>query len=76
MRPKNSAEIAQVLRHCNEKRLAVCPQAGNTGLVGGSVPVHDEIVLSLSRLNQIEHFDELSGVLTCESGCILEQLVL
>jgi FAD/FMN-containing dehydrogenase len=42
-------------------RLAVVPQGGNTGLVGGSVPVFDEIVLSLSNMNQIRSFDSVSG---------------
>jgi len=42
-------------------RLAVVPQGGNTGLVGGSVPVFDEIVLSLANMNQIRSFDSVSG---------------
>jgi FAD/FMN-containing dehydrogenase len=50
------------------------PQGGNTGLVGGSVPIFDEIVLSLSLMNEIESFDEASGVLQCQAGCILEKL--
>jgi len=29
------------LSYCNDKNLAVVPQGGNTGLVGGSVPVFD-----------------------------------
>jgi D-lactate dehydrogenase (cytochrome) len=43
--------------------LAVVPQGGNTGLVGGSVPVFDEIVLSLQGLNKIRGFDSVSGTL-------------
>lgn len=42
-------------------RLAVVPQGGNTGLVGGSVPVFDEIVLSLQNMNKIRGFDSVSG---------------
>lgn len=42
-------------------RLAVVPQGGNTGLVGGSVPVFDEIVLSLQGMNRIRGFDSVSG---------------
>jgi FAD/FMN-containing dehydrogenase len=38
--------VSAILKYCNEKKLAVVPQGGNTGLVGGSVPVFDEIVLS------------------------------
>ena len=53
--------------------LAVVPQGGNTGLVGGSVPVFDEIVLSMSRMNNIRSFDQLSGVLVVDAGVILEE---
>lgn len=84
-------------RYCNERHLAVCPQGGNTGLVGGSVPVFDEIILSTSLMNQVMTFDNISGVfarchhnftrvqkvniliwlpgiLTCQAGCVLENL--
>ena len=37
-------QVSQVLNYCNSKSLAVVPQGGNTGLVGGSVPVHDEVI--------------------------------
>ncbi len=37
--------------------LAVVPQGGNTGLVGGSVPLHDEVVLSTKKMNKIEDLD-------------------
>lgn len=43
-------------------------------IVGGSVPVFDEIVLSTKLLQRILHFDSLSGVVVCEAGCILETL--
>lgn len=52
----------------------MCPQGGNTGLVGGSVPVFDEIILSTQLMNQIYHIDETSGILVCQAGCILEKL--
>lgn len=44
------------------------------GLVGGSVPVHDELVLSLLRMNRVEALDEISGIVTVQAGCVLEQL--
>lgn len=46
-------------------RLAVVPQGGNTGLVGGSIPVFDEIVLSLSLMNEVHSFDDISGAWLC-----------
>ena len=50
-----------MLRHCHRRRLAVCPQGGNTGLVGGSTPVFDEVVLSTSLMNNIIDLDKNSG---------------
>ncbi|KAJ3190772.1 hypothetical protein HK101_008370 [Irineochytrium annulatum] len=74
LKPRTTDEVSAILRHCNERKLAVVPQGGNTGLVGGSVPVFDEVVLSTSAMQEIEHFDEVSGILTCQAGCVLETL--
>ncbi len=38
VRPGSTAEVAAVVRICAEAGLAVVPQGGNTGLVGGGVP--------------------------------------
>ncbi len=72
LKPSTTEEVSQILKYCNDNMLAVVPQGGNTGLVGGSVPVFDEIVLSTSRMNKILEFDEVSGTLVVEAGCILE----
>ncbi|KAL0840488.1 hypothetical protein ABMA28_015730 [Loxostege sticticalis] len=74
LKPKNTQEVSQILSYCNEKKLAVCPQGGNTGLVGGSVPVFDEVVLNLMLMNNIVSLDEISGALICEAGCVLENV--
>lgn len=50
------------------------PQGGNTGLVGGSVPVKDELILSLSNMNKVREFDPISGILVADAGCILQSL--
>lgn len=72
LKPKSTEEVGLILKYCNENMLAIVPQGGNTGLVGGSVPVHDEIVVSMSRMNKIRSFDEISGTLVLDAGCILE----
>lgn len=61
LKPKSTEEVSRILNYCNTRKLAVCPQGGNTGLVGGSVPVFDEIVLSTQLMNKIHKIDELSG---------------
>uniref|UniRef100_A0A182UC52 D-2-hydroxyglutarate dehydrogenase, mitochondrial n=1 Tax=Anopheles melas TaxID=34690 RepID=A0A182UC52_9DIPT len=74
LKPRSTTEVAELLRYCNERRLAVCPQGGNTGLVGGSVPVFDEVVLSLQLMDTIERIDEYSGIVVCQAGCVLATL--
>lgn len=72
LKPDSTEEVSQIMKYCNEHSLAVVPQGGNSGLVGGSVPVFDEIVINMSRMNKIRSFDETSGILVVDAGCILE----
>ncbi|KAJ8122184.1 hypothetical protein ONZ43_g1559 [Nemania bipapillata] len=72
LKPASTEEVSKILKYCNDNLLAVVPQGGNTGLVGGSVPVFDEIVISTGRMNKIRSFDEVSGVLVVDSGVVLE----
>ncbi|KAI1661928.1 hypothetical protein F4813DRAFT_346232 [Daldinia decipiens] len=72
LKPGSTDQVSKILKYCNENMLAVVPQGGNTGLVGGSVPVFDEIVISTSRMNQIRFFDEVTGVLVADAGVVLE----
>ena len=74
LRPASTAEVSAILTYCDARRLAVVPQGGKTGLVGGSVPVHDEVVLSLARMDRIEAFDADTGVATLEAGVVLGDL--
>jgi len=62
LKPKTTEEVSAILKYCNAEKLAVCPQGGNTGLVGGSVPVFDEVIISTSLMNNIVSLDELSGM--------------
>ncbi|KAJ3348443.1 hypothetical protein HDU83_001329 [Entophlyctis luteolus] len=74
LKPKTTSQVSRILKHANDRSLAVVTQGGNTGLVGGSVPVHDEIVLSTAGMDQIVSFDETAGILTAQAGCVLEVL--
>jgi FAD/FMN-containing dehydrogenase len=75
-RPGSTAEVAAVVRACAQAGVAIVPQGGNTGLVGGSVPTgaRPEVVLSLSRMNRIRSLDALNNTLTAEAGCVLADL--
>ena len=73
-RPKSTQEVSSILQYCNEQKIPIVPQGGNTGVVGSGIPIDREIILSLQNLNQIESFDRDNGILTCGSGCILQTL--
>lgn len=68
VRPGSTEEVASVVSACRAAGVAVVPQGGNTGLVGGGVPLAGEVVLSLRRLNQVSDVDEISGQLTAGAG--------
>ena len=73
LRPGSVEEVAAILKLANDTRTAVVPQGGNTGLVGGQIPHHGEIVLSLTRLDKIREVDPVSNTLTVEAGVTLQR---
>jgi len=73
LRPASVAEVAQIVALANATATAIVPQGGNTGLVGGQVPLNNEIVLSLTRLNRIREVDPTSNTITCEAGVTLQR---
>ncbi|MFT7724254.1 MAG: FAD-binding oxidoreductase [Roseateles sp.] len=72
-RPASTEEVAEVLRLCQAHRVAVVPQGGNTGLVGGSTPDDSgrQLVLSLARMKRVRCIDVANASLTAEAGCVL-----
>ncbi|PSN75319.1 D-lactate dehydrogenase-like protein 2 [Corynespora cassiicola Philippines] len=72
LKPSSTEEVSKILKYCNDNTLAVCPQGGNTGLVGGSIPVFDEIVINMQKMDKIRSFDDVSGILVADAGVILE----
>jgi FAD/FMN-containing dehydrogenase len=73
LRPASVAEVSAILQLANETATPIVPQGGNTGLVGGQIPHHNEIVLSLNRLDRIREVDPTSYTITCEAGVTLQR---
>ena len=71
LRPSTVAEVSEILKLANETSTAIVPQGGNTGLVGGQLPYHGELILSLNRLDKIREVDPVSSTITCEAGVTL-----
>ncbi len=72
LRPGSTADVAAICKLANEYRIALVPQGGNTGLVGGQTPHNGEVVVSLRRLDKIRDVDTASNTMTCEAGVILQ----
>jgi FAD/FMN-containing dehydrogenase len=68
--PANTEEIASVVGLCAEAGVAITPQGGNTGLVGGQIP-QGEVLLSLKRMNRIRSIDADNDSLIAEAGAVL-----
>lgn len=80
IRPATTDELASVVKHCSAAGVALVPQGGNTGLVGGGVPVpsnhvsKQQILISLTRLNRIRAIDLENDTITVDAGCVLQQV--
>src|SRR4051794_12368544 len=73
-RPGSADEVAAVLAVCRSSGVAVVPQGGNTGLVGGGVPRRGEVVLSLVRLGFLGPVDPATLQVSCGAGVTLAAL--
>src|SRR5665213_1569338 len=73
LRPGSVEEVAGIVKPANETKAAIVPQGGNTGLVGGQIPHHNEVVLSLTRLDKVREVDPVSNTMTVEAGVTLQR---
>jgi D-lactate dehydrogenase (cytochrome) len=72
LRPGSTAEVSAICKLATEHSIALVPQGGNTGLVGGQTPHHGEVVVSLRRMDKIREVDTASNTMTCEAGLVLQ----
>src|SRR3984957_1800318 len=72
LRPGSTAEVAAICKLASEHRIALVPQGGNTGLVGGQTPHHGEVVISMRRMDKIREIDTASNTMTCDAGVVLQ----
>jgi FAD/FMN-containing dehydrogenase len=72
LRPGSTAEVAEICKLASAHNIALVPQGGNTGLVGGQTPHNGEVVVSLRRLDKIREVDTASNTMTVEAGVVLQ----
>jgi len=72
--PRSTAEVVSIVSAARRHRVALVPQGGNTGLVGGGVPGAGEVVVSLRRFTEIGIIDPLSRQVTVGAGVTLQEV--
>ena len=74
--PSTTQQVSEIVRLCAAQQIAIVPQGGNTSLCGASVPLPqgDQIVLNLSRMDQIRATDAINYTMTVEAGCKLASI--
>lgn len=75
-RPSSTVQVAALLALAHETGTPIVPQGGNTGLVGGQIPVADgrEIILSLGRMDKVRSIDPVSDTIIVEAGVTLSRV--
>lgn len=58
----------------NRHKVALVPSGGRTGLSGGAVAAHGEVVVAFDYMSQILAFNEFDRTVVCQPGVITRQL--
>jgi len=71
--PGSVEEIAALVRLCAERRIAVTPQGGNTGLVGGQIATNGEVLILMRRLRRVRAVSPLDNTIVVDAGVTLAE---
>ncbi len=74
VRPGDTRQVADVVRLCAAAGQPLTVVGGGTGMVGGAVPRSGEVVLALTRLDELGPVDPLAATVDCGAGVSLERL--
>lgn len=74
VRPGDVGEVEALIAMCRRTGTGLVPQGGNTGLVGGGVPLHGELLISMRRLDQVGDVDVLARQITVGAGATVERV--
>lgn len=72
--PKSIEEVQAIVRWANERKVALVPSGGRTGLSAGAVAAHGEVVVAFDYMNKILEFNAFDRTARCQAGVVTEQL--
>ena len=70
--PASTEEVARAVAVCARQGVAITPQGGNTGLVGGQIP-YGEVLIALNRMRAVRQVLPLEDVMVVEAGLTLKE---
>ncbi|MGH7294682.1 MAG: FAD-binding oxidoreductase, partial [Polyangiaceae bacterium] len=70
--PRTTDEVARVVRLCAAHRVGLVPSGGRTGLAGGAVAAHGELVLSLAKMRAMREVDLVGGTVRVQAGAVTQ----
>jgi FAD/FMN-containing dehydrogenase len=72
--PKSIEQVQAIVRWANERKIALVPSGGRTGLSAAAVAANGEVVVSFDYMNQILEFNEMDRTAVCQPGVVTAQL--
>ena len=70
--PRGTDDVVRVVKACAAHRVGLVPSGGRTGLAGGAVAGHGELVLSLSRMRAMHDVDTVGATVRVEAGAVTQ----
>ncbi|MDQ0198362.1 glycolate oxidase subunit GlcD [Neobacillus ginsengisoli] len=68
--PRNTKEVSEVVKVCNEFKVPVVPRGSGTNLCGGTCPTEGGIVLLFKHMDKILEIDEENLTITVQPGVV------
>lgn len=68
--PRNTEEVANVVKYCHENSLPFLARGAGTGLSGGAIPLNGEVIISLVRMKKLLHVDTENRRAVVEPGFV------
>ncbi len=66
--PGSTQDVSAVAKFCHDHSVAIVPSGGRTGLAGGAIAAHGELVVNLQRMNRILEVDDVGMTIRVEAG--------
>jgi FAD/FMN-containing dehydrogenase len=71
--PRTTDEVIKCVNACRQNAFKIVPQGGNTGLVGGQIPM-GEVLISLTKMNRIREVSKVNSSIIVEAGATLQEV--